>query len=83
MSRKDQGPNLFKIIAVIVVLAGVAFGVMRISIFFQDYLNRGVEAAALKNLTKARELFEEGDAFEAGKRLAHFAPVGNTWWEEM
>ncbi len=22
-------------------------------------------------------------AFAAGKRLAHFEPVGNTWWEEM
>ena len=69
MSRKDQGPNLFKIIAVIVVLSGVAFGVMRISLFFQDYLNRGVEAAAVKNLDKARELFEKGDTVEAGKLL--------------
>ncbi|MCH8204322.1 MAG: tetratricopeptide repeat protein [Candidatus Hydrogenedentes bacterium] len=69
MSRKDQGPHLFKIIAVIVVLVGVAFGVMRISIFFQDYLNRGVEAAAVKNLDKARELFEQGDTLEAGKLL--------------
>ena len=46
MSRRDRGPNLFKIIAVIVVLGGVAFGVMRISVYFQDYVNRGVEAAA-------------------------------------
>ena len=22
-------------------------------------------------------------AFEAGKRLSHFEPVGSTWWEEM
>ncbi len=69
MSRKDQGPNLFKIIAVIMLLGGVAFGVMRISLFFQDYLNRGVEAAAVKNLDKARDLFERGDTVEAGKLL--------------
>jgi len=44
---------LLSILSVLVlfgVLGGVAFGVMQISIFFQDYLNRGVEAAALKNL---------------------------------
>ncbi len=69
MSRKDQGPSLFKIIAVIVVLGGVAFGVMQASLFFQDYLNRGVEAAAVKNLDKARELFEQGDMLEAAKLL--------------
>lgn len=69
MSRKDQGPSLFKIIAVIVVFGGVAFGIMQVSLFFQDYLNRGVEAAAVKNLDKARELFEQGDMLEAAKLL--------------
>ena len=69
MSRRDRGPNLFKIIAVIVVLGGVAFGVMRVSVYFQDYVNRGVEAAAVKNLDKARELFEQGDTLEAAKLL--------------
>ena len=69
MSRKDQGPNLFKIIAGIVVLGGVVFGVMQVSLFFQAYLNRGVEAAAVKNLDKARELFEQGDTLEAAKLL--------------
>ena len=69
MSRKDQGPNLFKIIAAIVVFGGVAFGIMQVSLFFQDYLNRGVEAAAVKNLDKARELFEQGDMLEAAKLL--------------
>ncbi|MDK1021925.1 MAG: L,D-transpeptidase family protein [Candidatus Hydrogenedentes bacterium] len=69
MSRKDQGPSLFKIIAAIVVFGGVAFGIMQVSLFFQDYLNRGVEAAAVKNLDKARELFEQGDMLEAAKLL--------------
>ncbi len=69
MARRDQGPSLFKIIAVIVVLGGIAFGAMQASVFFQDYLDRGVEAAAVKNLDKARELFEKGDTLEAEKLL--------------
>ncbi len=69
MSSKDQGPNLFKIIVIIVVVGGVALGVIRASVFVQEYLNQGVEAAAVKNLEKARQLFEEGNWEEAGKLL--------------
>lgn len=69
MSSKDQGPNLFKIIAIIIVVGGVALGLIRGSAFVQDYLNQGVEAAAVKNLEKARILFEEGKSAEAEKLL--------------
>lgn len=69
MSSKNQGPNLFKVIVIIVVVGGAALGVMQASAFVQDYLNRGVESAAVKNLEKARVLFEEGNLVEAGRLL--------------
>lgn len=69
MSKRGKEPNLFKIIVVIVFVGALALGVVRVSVFFQDYLNRGVEAAAIQNLAKARELVEKGDMVEAEKLI--------------
>lgn len=69
MPRKRQDTNLLKIILVILVVGGVAVGVLRIAKAFQDHLDQRVEAAALDNLEKARALVEAGNTVEAGKLL--------------
>lgn len=69
MPRKRQDTSLFKIIVVIVVIGGVAAGVLRVAKAFQDHLDRKVEAAAIDNLEKARALVADGNAVEAGKLL--------------
>ena len=58
-----------KIIAAIVILGAVVVGVLKVSSYFQDYLNRGVEAAAVENLQRAEALVEEGNVLEAAELL--------------
>lgn len=69
MAKTNRNPSLFKIIAVIVAIGGIAFGVFQISTFFENYVNGNVEAAALENLDRARNLAAEGHAAEARELL--------------
>lgn len=69
MPGRKQETNLFKIIAVIVIVGGAVLGVMWAANFFQDYVDKGVEAAAVENLDRARILAEEGNTVEASKLL--------------
>ena len=69
MARKKRDPNLFKIIAVIIVIGAIVFGVLQISTYFENYMTGNVEAAALENLDRARNLVAEGNSAEARELL--------------
>lgn len=69
MSKKSRDPSLFKIIAGIIVIGALVLGVLQAANYIQNYIDKGVEAAALENLDKARTLVDKGDTIEAEKLL--------------
>ena len=57
---------------------------------FNDYRIDGLVVGGLDGMGTATAFnndthidYHRCYAFEAGKRLSHFEPVGGTWWEEM
>ncbi len=57
---------------------------------FNDYRIDGLVVGGLDGMGTATAFnndthidYHRCNAFDAGKRLSHFEPVGGTWWEEM
>lgn len=68
-SRKED-PSLVKIILVLVLLCGAAFGGLRaVQWFNNDFVGGRVEAAASTDLDRAQELLEQGATGEARELL--------------
>jgi lipoprotein-anchoring transpeptidase ErfK/SrfK len=74
MARKKRDPSLGKIIAVLLALLVVAYGVYRGAGWFNDtYVSGTVEAAAPNHIDEAKTLIAEGKAAEARKLLEPIA----------
>jgi lipoprotein-anchoring transpeptidase ErfK/SrfK/predicted negative regulator of RcsB-dependent stress response len=56
MPKRRKEPGLFRFIVALILLGGVAFGVLRVAQWFQDRNDVKVEAAAADNLELARKL---------------------------
>lgn len=68
--KKRNDPSLFKIILILAVISGAAYGVFRGSRWFtEDYVGSVVEAEAPVNLDEAEALLKEGNAAEAKELL--------------